>query len=285
MRYIFFLILIYSSSIYAQADKLDKLPVDSLTRKIKYESIVKIDSSKSQGLYNRLYKWASETYNLQDVPEGEIYGTGKKIISVNPGVFREPANIYFNIDITINGSTCKMVITDFFLEQNSIGGLVTAESLYLKSPHSGLQQQFFYHLNELALDVMASFEKVTEASLKQNSPGPPKKQNLSEISKKPDNAFSLKTQMEVANELKKASNHYYTGLGLSVLGGGRVYSYSIRGVNSAATPLLVIGGSVSLIGLIYTLESISHIGKAGRIMARENFSLVGNQGFGISYNF
>jgi len=63
-------------------------------------------------------------------------------------------------------------------------------------------------------------------------------------------------------ELKTASNNYYTGFWIS-LGGGIILAI---GANILSPEIIIVGCVVSLAGAILSLESISHIGKAGKIL-------------------
>lgn len=84
---------------------------------------------------------------------------------------------------------------------------------------------------------------------------------------------------EAGKELIVASNHFYTGFGLTFAGAG----FSTIGIilkdkedyESYISTSLIIGGSVmSLVGVIFTIESFYHIKKAGiHLRKTENYAL------------
>jgi len=67
------------------------------------------------------------------------------------------------------------------------------------------------------------------------------------------------------DELIKATNHIYLGLGTSLIGGVMVASSSIADGQYQKT-LMITGGVVGVIGFVLTIEGISHFKKAGLIM-------------------
>jgi len=64
------------------------------------------------------------------------------------------------------------------------------------------------------------------------------------------------------SELKIASNHYYSGFGVTIIGGIMIGAGAVL----LLPELTIVGGVISLLGTLYTLESISHIGNAGKIL-------------------
>lgn len=81
-------------------------------------------------------------------------------------------------------------------------------------------------------------------------------------------------------ELRIASRHYYTGLIL--IGAGTVVA--ISGAGRDPNPVLIfIGSVVSLIGSVYDLESVAHIGKAGRLLGGSTLSFGGTQSGGMGF--
>ena len=85
---------------------------------------------------------------------------------------------------------------------------------------------------------------------------------------------------KAGKELIIASNHFYTGFGLTFAGAG----FSTIGIilkdkedyESYISTSLIIGGSVmSLVGIIFTIESFYHIKKAGiHLRKTENYALI-----------
>ena len=86
-------------------------------------------------------------------------------------------------------------------------------------------------------------------------------QSHSEIqnSKYESNNLNIKN-ITAGDELIIHANHQYTGLILSLLGSG----ISIAGSFANSQPVIFGGSAVSLVGVIYFIESIGHIKMAGK---------------------
>lgn len=70
-------------------------------------------------------------------------------------------------------------------------------------------------------------------------------------------------------ELVKTSKHFYTGFTLYAIGYGAVLFGSVISLAAIAPgSLVVVGGIVCIIvGTVYVIESVSHNGKAGRLLS------------------
>jgi len=91
-------------------------------------------------------------------------------------------------------------------------------------------------------------------------------------------------------ELVKATKHYYTGIVLtytgglvSIIGTAEVSAGNLNGGSN----LILFGAGVFIIGTIFTIESYSHIGKAGKILMQRNDMTFGPtpNGMGLSIRF
>lgn len=81
-------------------------------------------------------------------------------------------------------------------------------------------------------------------------------------------AVKEKPKKSAGDELITSTRHFYIGAILEVAGGGLAAlgtSDSIYRMG-LSTPLIALGGTISLIGGVFILESRSHIGKAGKIL-------------------
>ncbi len=101
-------------------------------------------------------------------------------------------------------------------------------------------------------------------------------------------AQQIKPAKTAGDELIIAKKHFYTGCGFVAIGGlisflGASASEPAAGFN----PALATGGIFALIGSIITLESFSHIGKAGEIMNRKNETsfIIDKDGIGFRFRF
>lgn len=81
-------------------------------------------------------------------------------------------------------------------------------------------------------------------------------------------------------EFKLASRHFYIGFGMSV--GGSLFLYS--GLSQNQKSGIIAGSAMSLIGVIFMLESHAHISRAGEIMDSRKIGFAQN-GIGITYRF
>lgn len=81
------------------------------------------------------------------------------------------------------------------------------------------------------------------------------------------------------DELMLASSHWYLGLAVTIVGPG-IAGYGLSTNNNA---FMIVGGIISLVGIVYMIESWSHIGKAGQLMNRPKIGLTFNQGIGLRY--
>ncbi|MBI9033373.1 MAG: hypothetical protein JEZ03_02765 [Bacteroidales bacterium] len=103
------------------------------------------------------------------------------------------------------------------------------------------------------------------------------------------------TERTPGDELIKMTNHYYGGVALSIAGA----LISTIASSQDSYEGVIAGGVISFGGLILTLESISHLRKAGRLMnkkqrelerqQKEQLSMLKlqgtNHGLGLVYNF
>jgi len=85
-----------------------------------------------------------------------------------------------------------------------------------------------------------------------------------------------------SDQLQIAAKHHYIGLALIVVGTPLLSVASTS--KTASQPLYILGGGLCLAGLIYQLESWSHIGKAGKLMESKTSSLQLTP-VGICYKF
>lgn len=123
-----------------------------------------------------------------------------------------------------------------------------------------------------------------------------------EVSKKDDTITCKDIQynlFKAGYELKSASNNYYWGLGLTLAGSfisiagmlswDDTYGYS--NPSQKSNIVVLAGGAISLVGLIMTIESMSHIGHAGDLLMKatdrgKKFSLNGgSNGIELVYRF
>lgn len=98
---------------------------------------------------------------------------------------------------------------------------------------------------------------------------------------------------EAGEELIVASNHFYTGFGLTFAGAGiSTIGFILKDkedYESYLSTSLIIGGSaMSLVGIIFTIESVYHIKRAGMyIRNTDNYNLsvqTTNNGVGLVLN-
>lgn len=88
----------------------------------------------------------------------------------------------------------------------------------------------------------------------------------------------LRPQRTAGEELQIAARRMYTGMGVSAAGA----AFTIFASQKQERSLTILGGVITTAGMILSIESISHIGKAGRLMEKNNVSFKGN---GITYAF
>lgn len=85
-------------------------------------------------------------------------------------------------------------------------------------------------------------------------------------------------------ELLKASKHFYTG---TILEGAGFVVIDVGAAGKGNTGLIILGSVGFVTGLVFVIESYSHIGKAGTILMDQHKLNLGatNSGFGLSYKF
>lgn len=93
-----------------------------------------------------------------------------------------------------------------------------------------------------------------------------------------------KPVLTAGDELIKAKNHFYLGFGMQTAGlliiSGNAYADDTDNRKMAR----IVGGSISFIGFILTIESFSHIGKAGKKLNQQKIGLLINDaGIGIRF--
>ena len=120
--------------------------------------------------------------------------------------------------------------------------------------------------------------------------------NLS-FCQKPNSIFDTSPQKPTASlELQKAANHYYIGLGLDIVGaalifgGGEISTWKDLNSESVGKTMQFIGGFTCLAGLVFQIESWSHIHKAGVLLENKEKDITlkftpTNDGIGLVYNF
>ena len=114
-------LLFICSLSYGQKESLI-LPIDSITNKITYSGVVKIDSVNKQELYSRAREWFAKAYKnsskviqMEDKESGKI--VGKAMIEVygsTLGIRNEGGNINYTISIYIKEGRYKYEVTDFY---------------------------------------------------------------------------------------------------------------------------------------------------------------------------
>lgn len=124
---------------------------------------------------------------------------------------------------------------------------------------------------------------------------------LSEYKQKNENKSENKSIEVAGNELILYSNHWYTGSVLTICGGlictgGIILDGNNKKEDTEITKnkdsegliIAAIGGIMAIVGIIYTYESVSHVGKAGRILRDNKLTLISDKqypGIGICYKF
>lgn len=84
------------------------------------------------------------------------------------------------------------------------------------------------------------------------------------------------------DELRVASKRWYLG-SLLVVGSGIAIVGSQRGSDTSAKVYGAFGGVIGIIGVILTINSFSHINKAGILMNERKIGLTFNYGIGLRY--
>ena len=115
------LFCLVSFLIFGIAFGQDTVPNDSITKKVSYAGVVKIDDIKANELFIRAQSWFATTFKsskdviqLQDKESGKIIGRGNFEMST-PGGFGNPipGHTNFTITLLVKDNKYKYVITDF----------------------------------------------------------------------------------------------------------------------------------------------------------------------------
>ena len=115
-------ILLFTLYSYAQDQVLSKLPIDSVTNKLMFSEVVKLDSTKKIELYSRAREWFVKTYNsaddvlqMDDKESGKLLGKAFNDItfeSIMGSMFT--TRMFYTVKIYIKDGRYKYEITDIY---------------------------------------------------------------------------------------------------------------------------------------------------------------------------
>ena len=283
------------------------LPIDSLTHKFTYSEWVKVDGAKADELYGRAVSWFSKRNDsVENVfpivkGNGKISSKGYTWLTINalsgmkPNPREQTRELLYTVTIQVKDGGYQFTMSDFYFHYfaKSIFSSdkdSTLESIYFvrhsfneggnKNPHDSLTQRFFYQVSSTAKHFSASLRRFMEPSTTDGAAKAASPENMDE------------RVAAAGDELIKAGNQYYTGLGMTI-GGSLVDVIAIDALRTVpiALPVLGVAGTVLIIvGTVDMIVSYSHIRKAGRILkygskTELGFGLTKTGGIGLSLTF
>jgi len=104
------------------SSKLEYLPIDSITKIVSFEDVIKVDSASKDELFKRAQAFFKALPQLKlgnyelvvaDEATGRVAGVGKFAASTGKGITLVPFNVIFTITIIVKEGRYRYELTDF----------------------------------------------------------------------------------------------------------------------------------------------------------------------------
>lgn len=272
LLFLFFKLNIYSQEV--------KLPIDSLTNKVIFNHNF---STSNPYVMDMTKKWISQTYNIP------LYEVKEKNQSINFIAYMPIYNlihaqqtqvgeVIYKVSFYKNSKEYVLSMTDFLflskktIDSLSIENLIKNNTKLLEINSNEISKQILDNINDLinGFQLFLNNKALSNTILKTSSLNNP------------------------GDELILSANHMYLGLGL-VISGSLVASLgssiSINSGDSGGIILIIAGAITSVVGIVFSIESFSHIKKAGIMFNLQQSKMTSlnikqtKNGIGLVYNF